>query len=97
MDKPGAVAPASVPVKLIPTPTPETLPFGRDATRASCACSAAPIAATSSFAAIVLRRVLKRKPGLPFKASGRGTVLSYTVVHWSPIPLTPPTRPMCWR
>jgi uncharacterized OB-fold protein len=86
MDKPGSVAPASVPVKLIPTPTAETLPFWEGCNQGElrlqrCSDCGHIQFPPQSFCAACLAGNLAW-----FKASGSGTVLSYTVVHWSPNP-----------
>jgi len=86
MDQPGSLAPASVPVKLIPVPTPETLPFWEGCRKGElrlqrCAACGQVQFPPQSFCAACLGENLTW-----FKAVGRGTVLSYTVVHWSPNP-----------
>lgn len=86
MDKPGSVAPASAPGKLIPTPTAETLPFWEGCNQGElrlqrCADCGHIQFPPQPFCAACLAGNLAW-----FKASGRGTVLSYTVVHWSPNP-----------
>jgi uncharacterized OB-fold protein len=77
MDKPG---------KLIPVPTQETLPFwegcGKSELRLQrCAACGHLQFPPLSFCAACLNESLAW-----VNASGRGTVLSYTAVHWSPNP-----------
>lgn len=77
MDKPG---------KLIPVPTPETAPFWEGCKKSElrlqrCAgCGHLQFPPQSFCAACLGERLVW------VKATGRGTVLSYTVVHWSPNP-----------
>ena len=77
MDKPG---------KLIPEPTAETLPFWQGCKNGElliqrCTGCGHLQFPPQSFCAACLGESLEWT-----KASGRGTVLSYTVVHWSPNP-----------
>lgn len=77
MDKPG---------KLIPIPTQETLPFWEGCRRGDlllqrCAGCGHLQFPPQSFCAACLGENLTW-----IKVSGRGSVLSYTVIHWSPNP-----------
>ncbi len=77
MDKPG---------KLIPIPTEETLPFWEGCRRGDlllqrCAGCGHLQFPPQSFCTACLGENLEW-----IKASGRGSVLSYTVIHWSPNP-----------
>jgi uncharacterized OB-fold protein len=77
MDKPG---------KLIPAPTEEALPFWEGCRKGElrlqrCGQCAHVQFPPQSFCAARLSDKLEW-----FQACGRGTVLSYTVVHWSPNP-----------